>query len=213
MGHGLAYDEARQRVVMFGGCEAACLFNPSELDGGLDDTWEWNGDRWIEVTPATTRPTRFVDAELVYDDQRGFSLLFQGIGPGTVPLPFPPFTRTWNGSDWGTPTLGAEPSARRGVGLAYDRGSGTAVLFGGSTSDSTTYLWGSGGWAGQTTTPAPPPGGTMPWPTTSCVCVQFCSAAKTTAGCSMTCGNEVRPRGVGARRHPDPNPRRARGTR
>ena len=37
----MAYDEARRRVVLFGGDGEA---------GMLDDTWEWNGRQWIRVT-------------------------------------------------------------------------------------------------------------------------------------------------------------------
>lgn len=37
IGHAMAYDRARQRVVLFGGFGA---------DGPMSDTWEWDGVRW-----------------------------------------------------------------------------------------------------------------------------------------------------------------------
>ena len=40
-GTAMAYDEARRRVVLFGGDGEA---------GMLDDTWEWNGRQWTRVT-------------------------------------------------------------------------------------------------------------------------------------------------------------------
>jgi hypothetical protein len=41
-GHALAYDSARNRVVLFGG------FRPGQ---DFADTWEWDGTRWTEITP------------------------------------------------------------------------------------------------------------------------------------------------------------------
>lgn len=37
----IAYDPARNRVVLFGGDDAG---------GMLGDTWEWDGQRWTEIT-------------------------------------------------------------------------------------------------------------------------------------------------------------------
>ncbi|MHB8878486.1 MAG: hypothetical protein ACYC8T_32720, partial [Myxococcaceae bacterium] len=44
-GHALAYDAARQRVVLFGGLDSAYL----------TDTWEWDGTTWVRRTPDTYR--------------------------------------------------------------------------------------------------------------------------------------------------------------
>jgi hypothetical protein len=41
-GHALAYDAARNVVVLFGGFRTGQDFS---------DTWEWNGQRWTQVTP------------------------------------------------------------------------------------------------------------------------------------------------------------------
>jgi hypothetical protein len=41
-GHALAYDSARNRVVLFGGFRTGQDFS---------DTWEWDGTRWLDVTP------------------------------------------------------------------------------------------------------------------------------------------------------------------
>ena len=41
-GHALAYDSARNRVVLFGG------FGPGQ---DFSDTWEWDGQRWSQATP------------------------------------------------------------------------------------------------------------------------------------------------------------------
>lgn len=41
--HAMAYDQARQRVVLFGGGLGGRPFN------ALGDTWEWDGARWTEI--------------------------------------------------------------------------------------------------------------------------------------------------------------------
>ena len=41
-GHALAYDAARNRVVLFGGSRPGQDFS---------DTWEWNGTAWSQITP------------------------------------------------------------------------------------------------------------------------------------------------------------------
>ncbi len=40
-GHAMAYDAAREVIVLFGG---------RGVDGLLGDTWWWDGERWTEVT-------------------------------------------------------------------------------------------------------------------------------------------------------------------
>ncbi len=44
--HGMAYDSARQRIVLFGGAGGSRQFG---------DTWEWDGKVWTEVI--STKPT------------------------------------------------------------------------------------------------------------------------------------------------------------
>ena len=46
-GHAMAYDVARQRVLLFGG---------RSVDGNLGDTWAWEGAFWTQV--AETGPER-----------------------------------------------------------------------------------------------------------------------------------------------------------
>jgi hypothetical protein len=43
IGHGMAYDRSRERLVLFGG------FDGNSQRRG--DTWEWDGTRWTDVTP------------------------------------------------------------------------------------------------------------------------------------------------------------------
>ena len=52
-GTAMAYDSARQRIVLFGGLAAHSL-----QSGERADTWEWNGAAWIERQTPTRPPAR-----------------------------------------------------------------------------------------------------------------------------------------------------------
>ena len=41
----LSYDDARSRIVLFGGANAGTVF---------DETWEWDGSNWLQQTPSTS---------------------------------------------------------------------------------------------------------------------------------------------------------------
>jgi hypothetical protein len=68
--HALAYDAARQRVVLFGGWNTGYLF----------DTWEWDGGTWSQRSPSASPSARFGHA-LAYDVARQRVVLFGGQGP------------------------------------------------------------------------------------------------------------------------------------
>lgn len=56
----MAFDVARERVVLFGG----------EDPGQMDDTWEWDGDAWIAHSPRISPSARQAHA-MAYDATRG----------------------------------------------------------------------------------------------------------------------------------------------
>jgi hypothetical protein len=62
-GAAMTYDEARQRVVLFGG-EFADGDTYERTD--FDDTWEWDGSVWVEASPAGKPPGR-QGAAIAYD--------------------------------------------------------------------------------------------------------------------------------------------------
>lgn len=70
--HALAYDAARERVVLFGGLDSVCfaVF--------LGDTWEFTGTAWIPTGP-TARPSRRFRHSMTYDITRERVVLFGGI--------------------------------------------------------------------------------------------------------------------------------------
>lgn len=74
----LAYDQARQQIVLFGGLTQ---------QGLSSETWLWNGTVWQQFQNATAPSTR-QNALLVYDQATRQMLLFGGLNAeGTRPAP------------------------------------------------------------------------------------------------------------------------------
>jgi hypothetical protein len=108
----MAYDAARQRVVLFGG---------SGPEAGRD-TWEWDGTTWIPRFPETRPPERWLHS-MTYDPVRARIVMFGGRGL-TGPLRD---TWEWDGNDWTeldvAPPPGGDPA------IAYDEARQRLVLF------------------------------------------------------------------------------------
>ena len=81
----IAYDERRQRVVLFGG----------EGERDPAPVWEWDGADWTPITANPAPPTRLM-GEMVYDPDREVVILFGGQGGGA----FLRDTWEWDGTQW-----------------------------------------------------------------------------------------------------------------
>jgi hypothetical protein len=92
--HAMAYDAARQRVVLFGG------------GGTLSDTWEWDGVTWTHRTPAASPPARGGHA-MAWDAARQRVVLFGGYAND-----FLSDTWEWDGVTWTQRTPATSPAAR-----------------------------------------------------------------------------------------------------
>lgn len=126
-GHCMAYDSARQRVVLFGGA--------NEEAGELDnDTWEWDGAKWTEVTPASGNPPGMREAVMVYDAARQKTVLFGGRDLFTTGFDQ---TWEWDGVAWTEVSTDSQPSERHEAAAAYDAWRHRTILFGGSSGDLT----------------------------------------------------------------------------
>ena len=140
----MAFDAARQRVVLFGG---------DSLGGSLfGDTWEWDGAHWTQVED--TGPAPRAGHALVYDTSRSRIVLFGGGLPALRGD-----TWEWDGQGW-TQVEDSGPEPRQGHGLAFDADRSRSVLFGGEASGSVlrgdTWEWDGQGWTQvQDTGPAP----------------------------------------------------------
>ena len=115
---GSAYDDARQRLVVFGGF----------LNGTyLGDTWEWDGSAWHR-SPASGPSARNSPA-LVYDAARRQVVLFGGDTRATGALGD---TWVYDGTQWREVQVPGPP-ARTTHQMVYDARRHRVVLFGGSS--------------------------------------------------------------------------------
>jgi hypothetical protein len=131
--HGLVYDGARQRVLLFGG-------DP----GGppLADTWNWDGALWTQV--ADTGPSARQGLAMAFDAARKRTVLFGGASGPALPAD----TWTWDGTEW-TQVSDTGPPARSGHAMAYDSARARVVLFGGRTAGNPlgdTWVWDGTEW-------------------------------------------------------------------
>lgn len=110
----LAYDIARDRLVLYGGYD----------DRGLDiraDTWEWTGEQWTHVTDEGPGPRS--SYSLVYDPERKKTILFGGLAPDGPRND----TWAWDGRAW-QKIADEGPSPRGEAGAVYDPRSRQVIL-------------------------------------------------------------------------------------
>ncbi|HET9373235.1 MAG TPA: hypothetical protein VFO19_23390 [Vicinamibacterales bacterium] len=137
VGHAMAYDRARGRVVLFGGDAF-----------GLDrfgDTWIWNGDVWREVDRRGPSPR--AGHAMAFDSARQRVVLFGGHTASDLVAD----TWEWDGETW-TQMDDRGPAARDGHALAYDAAREEVVLFGGATAATPlgdTWTWNGRSWMRQ----------------------------------------------------------------
>ncbi|MEZ4366036.1 MAG: hypothetical protein R2939_07085 [Kofleriaceae bacterium] len=121
---GMAYDAAREEIVLFGGYPGS----PIGFDPALADTWVWDGVTWTERFPATVPPTRAVQP-MVYDPVREEILMFGG--RITAYNTYRNDTWVWDGTNWTLRSPSTPPAARYAAVMDFDRVNGSALLFGG----------------------------------------------------------------------------------
>ena len=141
----IAYDSVRGRLVLFGGL--------SEWIGATfhheRDTWEWDGNDWIEMKPKTLPPPR-AGHMMAYDEKRGVVVMFGGEDKtGNFMLGD---TWIWDGKDWRQMSPTSYPSARRGGQMFYDPQTEKVILTGGfyyATGKVFTYVYDTWAWNGK----------------------------------------------------------------
>jgi cysteine-rich repeat protein len=136
IGHAMAYDSARGKVVLFGG-----------LDDDRDDgeTWEYDGQTqsWTQVLVASAPSPRRQHA-IAYDATRGKVVLFGGLnddGLDGETWEYDGQTQSWTQVPVASPNA---PLPRSSHSMAYDAALGKVVLFGESETwkyDGRTQSW------------------------------------------------------------------------
>ncbi|MBA2540404.1 MAG: hypothetical protein H0V17_12260 [Deltaproteobacteria bacterium] len=120
--HAMAYDQARDRVIVSGG-----FLTIANLSAIHADLWEWNGRRWTQVPQAGEPPGQRFGAVMAYDPIHFVTVLYGGTTiSGDVNIQT--HTYEWNGKEW--KVGGSGPSAMTGHSMAFDPVRGVTVLVG-----------------------------------------------------------------------------------
>ncbi len=139
-GHQLAYDSARQRVLMFGGQSGdPAIGYPSTL-------WAWDGARWTCLS--SEGPPGRVDGTFVNDPGRGVLVLYGGRRRSDQQHTVLSDTWEWNGTRWNLrDTIGV--GQREHMVAAFDARTRSVVLHGGGVGDAPlddTWRWSGTRW-------------------------------------------------------------------
>jgi hypothetical protein len=139
MSHRLAYDEARELTVLFGG-SSGLQVPPDEAWFG--DTWLWDGQAWTQAEDVG--PHKRFNHAMAYDSARSRIVLFGGRFDQTS------FGDTWlwDGEAW-TQAQDTGPAPRDHPAAAFDSGRARLVLFGGISGASKhrdTWEWDGEAW-------------------------------------------------------------------
>ncbi len=112
----MSFDTQRGKAVLFGG-------NGGLFVGETDDTWEWNGNNWIQRIAVTSPPARYGHA-MAFDERRGVTVMVGGQAAGAK------FNDTWewDGFDWTQAHPRTMPGSAQAVTLAWDRARERSVL-------------------------------------------------------------------------------------
>ncbi len=144
--HAMAYDVARDTIVMFGG----------DREGPQAETWLRIGTHWQFVRPAGGGPSARTGHSMAYDGARRYVVMFGGFGQnGKLTAE----TWEWDGARW-TPRAPAHaPPPRSGQAMAFDAIRGVVVMFGGTGAGDValddTWTWDGTDWT-QVAGPKPP---------------------------------------------------------
>lgn len=126
-GHAMAYDEARQQVILFGGGK----LDWADQGPLLDDTWAWDGVNWQALRISGPRPSPRAGHAMTYDAKGERILLYGGRdNTGRMLDDFWSF----DGRQWAEIRLPRSPGRRDQAAMTNDRNRERVVFFGGRES-------------------------------------------------------------------------------
>ncbi|HYE60920.1 MAG TPA: immunoglobulin domain-containing protein [Phycisphaerales bacterium] len=134
--HAMAYDAARDEMVLFGGYQTNSWTSP------LGDTWLWNGETWRQYEGAG--PSGRTRAVMAYDPIRQRVVMFGG---GAQSLS--PETWEWDGDAWALRAV-VGPSPRSGHAMTFDPARQGVLLYGGQVAGQPSaeqWLWSGESWS------------------------------------------------------------------
>ncbi|MFW9964070.1 MAG: Kelch repeat-containing protein [Candidatus Sifarchaeia archaeon] len=130
---GMAYDTARDLVVLFGGMEYLAI------DLRLNDTWTYDvdTDTWTEILPATAPSARRAH-DMAYDIESDRMIVFGGEDGASLndTWAFNPGTGVWQKMN-----PASAPPARFAHRMSYDIESDRVILFGGRLYESYNFFY------------------------------------------------------------------------
>ena len=152
LGHAMAYDSCRDVVVLYGGKDGSIT---------LEDTWEWDGDRWTcrcgeSCDKPACGPGPRSAHTMAFDEDRCVTVLFGG---NDAVGNYLNDTWEWDGTAWTQRCDPCPPPTRNGAGMAYDSTGGVILLFGGYSPGllNDTWQWDGITWTEVSTTTPPTP--------------------------------------------------------
>ncbi len=148
---GLSYDPVRNIVVLFGGYDWA---HPFDYFG---DTWEWNGESWIEIQ-TNEKPLDRASHTMCYFESLGSVVLFGGFNDTT----FERMNDTWlfDGFEWTDISPAVRPPIRSATQICYRLSDQRCYVYGGADENSMSRsdFWAFDGTEWEELTPEHSPG-------------------------------------------------------
>jgi Galactose oxidase, central domain len=132
-----ALDPVTKNVVLTGG------------DGDTirtDNTWTWDGTNWTQLFPSTQIPM-LLSAGIAFDADSQLVIAFGGWGASNGQEMNQ--TWSWDGTNWVLLNPAKSPSARDGLGMAYDPNNHQVVMFGGEVAIKGKQLRDTWKWTGK----------------------------------------------------------------
>lgn len=152
-GHKMVYDSRRNRIVTFGG-------RSPTTTAVANDTWEFDGVNWQQVFP-TQSPNARAFYGMAYDERRGKTIVYGTQSGSTIGTAGGNQTWEYDGTTWVQVLTATVPPGLESPAMAYDKGRGVTVMFGGYNATSpgtdyrTTYEFDGVNWTLRTTANAP----------------------------------------------------------
>src|SRR5262249_12807729 len=130
-----------------------CILRGFSAQGGLAETWAWDGTNWTNLLPASGTPN--IQAAMAYDP------LLQRVVLFGRSLANAPETWEWDGTTWLQRQPAASPPVRAGHAMTFDEVRGRVVVFGGVTPPNVflndTWEWDGTTWQRVATPSSPAP--------------------------------------------------------